>query len=244
MLSMKHPEVNAYAALPADEFASKIKLLKGPEVKIIVGPTKKAFNLHKRLLCASSPYFDRAFNGGFMEAGTQELHFQDTTIESFYLVVQFLYTGNIVLFSELNRWEDKMTCILQFFISCDRFQLSISMLALSQLKELLLNLHPDKLVLKRHIRDAMTLPVGRPARKLVVDACLRLYTLWMLTGCKLKGDQNQALSAYINEFRDFAADLLQAYAAAARARSAKRKGSGCDFYDPLSDELFQIPLYF
>lgn len=42
-------------------------------VILIVGPKKKAYTLHKELLCFYSDYFRAAFNGSFKEATERKI---------------------------------------------------------------------------------------------------------------------------------------------------------------------------
>src|SRR4051812_9985214 len=57
----------------------------------------KTFVMHKKLLCDSSDYFSKAFNGGFIEnKGTMELPTDDPDI--FYLFVNYIYQGRIESF--------------------------------------------------------------------------------------------------------------------------------------------------
>ncbi|KAM3089048.1 hypothetical protein ACMFMG_000667 [Clarireedia jacksonii] len=234
--SAKRRKTSVYATLPADEFVSKMELLKGPEVKIIVVPTKKAFSLHKRLLCISSSYFDRAFNGGFLESKTQEIHLEDMSIQSFELVVQFLYTGSITLFSSVNTWDGRVTHLLQFFGACDRFDIPTSKLIVDQLKDVLLSIPRNAYPSRSHIKEVADLPAGNEVRKLIVDACLKPYALWIRLGCKIATPRDREFNENIKEFPGFASDLLYAYATAARAGCTYRGGLG--LYDPLRNEAF------
>ncbi|PQE06586.1 BTB POZ-like protein [Rutstroemia sp. NJR-2017a BVV2] len=221
----------------------KLELLQGPEVKILVGPTKKLFTLPKRLLCTSSTYFDRAFNGHFLESQTQELHLPETPSEIFELVVQFLYTGTIIMFTSAQTWDVQTAYILDFFVTCDGLELAISMSALRELKQLLLGIPDGDYVRTTHIKAAVSLPAGHPARKLVVDACLKPYAMWMLMGCKDTGGRDAVFAEHVSEFGEFAGDLLRAYAVAARTGGLNRRVPGSGFYDPLRGEIFTITLY-
>lgn len=63
-------------------------------VTIHVGPKRKAFVVHKELICSRSDYFDKAFNGRFIEAdGVMYLPYDDPTI--FGYLVSYLY-GNVL----------------------------------------------------------------------------------------------------------------------------------------------------
>jgi len=56
----------------------------------------ETFRVHKNYMCHYSPYFDRAFNGSFAEAESQELTLDDTTPEVFGIFVNWLYTQTII----------------------------------------------------------------------------------------------------------------------------------------------------
>jgi len=50
------------------------------------------FVVHKELICHSSPFFDRAFNGSFLEGQTQEMKLEDVEASRFGIFVHWLYT--------------------------------------------------------------------------------------------------------------------------------------------------------
>lgn len=61
-------------------------------VTIEVGPEKKAFIIHKDLLCFYSDYFRAAFNGSFKEAIDGKLSLPNEKAELFDIVNYFVYT--------------------------------------------------------------------------------------------------------------------------------------------------------
>ncbi|CAD0092595.1 unnamed protein product, partial [Aureobasidium mustum] len=67
----------------------------GTLVIIEVGPQKKAYSIHKDLLCFYSDYFHRAFNGSFKEAVEGKLSLPDADADLFYIVNGFLYTRQL-----------------------------------------------------------------------------------------------------------------------------------------------------
>ncbi|KAE9381259.1 hypothetical protein N431DRAFT_3095 [Stipitochalara longipes BDJ] len=63
-------------------------------VTIHVGPKRKAFSVHKKLICDRSDYFSKAFNGSFKEAeGVMYLPDENTT--AFDSFVTYLYQDRI-----------------------------------------------------------------------------------------------------------------------------------------------------
>lgn len=66
-------------------------------VTIYVGPKRKSFSIHKKLLCSRSEYFDKAFNGGFKESdGTMYLPEDDP--EAFDALVVYIYQNRLLNF--------------------------------------------------------------------------------------------------------------------------------------------------
>lgn len=60
------------------------------------------FILPRRLLCDASPFFGRAFLGGFSEAKSQSMNLPDADSESFLTIVIELLTGNFRFRTEGN----------------------------------------------------------------------------------------------------------------------------------------------
>lgn len=54
------------------------------------------FMVHKTPLCSKSAYFEKAFNGHFIETATQTLVLEDVNIPSFQLFLNWIYAGVII----------------------------------------------------------------------------------------------------------------------------------------------------
>lgn len=65
-------------------------------VNIYIGDERKKFRLHRDLLCERSEFFKASFEGHFKEAETQELALPEDTMESFELLVGWLYGAPLV----------------------------------------------------------------------------------------------------------------------------------------------------
>lgn len=63
-------------------------------VTVEVGPEKTTFLLHKALLVKHA-YFEKNFNGPFIESQEQKLILADDNPEAFNLVAEYLYTNNV-----------------------------------------------------------------------------------------------------------------------------------------------------
>ncbi|KAG9243673.1 hypothetical protein BJ878DRAFT_509713 [Calycina marina] len=62
-------------------------------VTIIVKEQKHI--VHKELICFYSPFFDKAFNGAFIEGSTQEIKLEEVELELFGIFVNFIYTQSL-----------------------------------------------------------------------------------------------------------------------------------------------------
>ncbi|KAM0799296.1 hypothetical protein BDR22DRAFT_856065 [Usnea florida] len=64
-------------------------------VQIKVGPQKRLFNMHKRLLCNTSAFFEAALNGNFKESKTQTIEMAEDDADVFHCFQYWAYTGVI-----------------------------------------------------------------------------------------------------------------------------------------------------
>ncbi|KAF7949362.1 uncharacterized protein EAE97_002871 [Botrytis byssoidea] len=64
-------------------------------VKLIVGPRRKEFAVHKKLICDSCDYFRKAFCGPFKEAGEGIIYLIEDSADAMGLFVEWLYRGKI-----------------------------------------------------------------------------------------------------------------------------------------------------
>ncbi|KAL6716042.1 hypothetical protein ACLMJK_007004 [Lecanora helva] len=64
-----------------------------PTVKLLVGPDKAAFTVHRNQLCEASPFFKAAFMSEFKEGAEQEMELPEDDVTIVDLFVQWIYTG-------------------------------------------------------------------------------------------------------------------------------------------------------
>jgi hypothetical protein len=65
--------------------------------KVTIGVDGVQCSLSKKLVCNSSTFFDRAFNGNFKEGDEQKMELKDAKKKTFDLVLQWMLTGHVVL---------------------------------------------------------------------------------------------------------------------------------------------------
>ena len=81
-------------------------------VDIFVGAEQRKFHLHCDLLCERSDFFRAAFPGHFKEAEAEELTLLDESVESFELLVPWLYGASLKSIPS----EDEFTAYLDLVI--------------------------------------------------------------------------------------------------------------------------------
>ena len=112
-------------------FDRRLKLFQTPNVTILVGPDKAPFVVPKSLLCQNSKFFDRAFNGKFKEAAEGIIRLPEDTVLAFQMMLQWIYTGNIVVPTGWNPSETTAT-YLDFFKLADKIDLLGSLSSMFQ----------------------------------------------------------------------------------------------------------------
>ncbi|THZ18857.1 hypothetical protein D6C91_05343 [Aureobasidium pullulans] len=131
-------------------------------VTLVVGRSKKAYTLHKDLLCFYSDYFRAAFNGSFKEAAERKIELSDVEEEVFEFFQLWLYTRR------LNLFETTFSMLAKLWIFGDQHQMpllqncSVDTMLLKRIKQKAFS--PDAL----GVAYANTL-AGSPLRRAVID---------------------------------------------------------------------------
>ncbi|KAL1642370.1 hypothetical protein SLS58_005444 [Diplodia intermedia] len=82
--------VKKRSALTSTTFKSGI-------IEIVVGKKQQKYDIHKDLLCSSSPFFRKACNGNWKEARERRVELPEDTPECFDVYVQWLYSDQLFL---------------------------------------------------------------------------------------------------------------------------------------------------
>ncbi|KAH7364290.1 hypothetical protein BKA65DRAFT_134120 [Rhexocercosporidium sp. MPI-PUGE-AT-0058] len=109
-------------SLTAQEFCERLKLFESQRVAVLVSPKEVLFSIPKDLLCANSTFFDRAFNGKFKESVELTMHLPEDTVLAFQMLLQWVYTGNIIIDTNGGATE-KIGIYLDFFKLADKIDL-------------------------------------------------------------------------------------------------------------------------
>jgi hypothetical protein len=67
----------------------------GPMVVLIVGAEEVRMTCHKILLTYHSSFFDKAFNGSFVEGQNNEIKFPEDSAEDMHAFFSWLYSGRL-----------------------------------------------------------------------------------------------------------------------------------------------------
>ena len=82
------------------------------DVTIVVD--RRRFHAHKVVLCAASSYFSAMFTGGFHESSQSEVTIPDGSSEAFQKLLDFAYTGGLLLSATTITDVISMACYMQF----------------------------------------------------------------------------------------------------------------------------------
>jgi hypothetical protein len=64
-------------------------------VQVFVGSKRELFQVHKKLICSVSEFFDKAFKGGFAEASENQMELPEDNPDIFAMFVAWLYKGEL-----------------------------------------------------------------------------------------------------------------------------------------------------
>lgn len=99
-----------------------LRMMSGPKVDIYVGKSKKHYPIPKQLLEHYSPYFDKCFNGSFIEGQTQKLKLPEDSVEDFDVLLDYMVYGNVSeVLDVLKTGKDTVRRCMSFFEYADKY---------------------------------------------------------------------------------------------------------------------------
>lgn len=81
----------------------------GPQVDVYVGSAKKHYLLLKLLLCYYSRFFDKCFNGPFIEGQTQKLDLPDDRVGFFEIMLECTLHGKVQDLKSFHKFNQLVT---------------------------------------------------------------------------------------------------------------------------------------
>lgn len=101
------------------------------DIYVGTGAQKKQFHIHKALLCAKIPYFDKMFNSGFKEGMENSAQLPEDTPESFDVLQEWVYTGTLPKYCITRAQEKHIVANFDF----ERLYALLDKLCLENLKD-------------------------------------------------------------------------------------------------------------
>ncbi|KAJ5380878.1 uncharacterized protein N7496_003306 [Penicillium cataractarum] len=196
---------------PASEFAQHIShLYHGPFVTIKLKPSDAEYTVSKPLLCKKSSYFEKMFEGEFIEGQTQTVEMQEiegiVSEQSFVALLQWLYHRRVE-FGTDDEPDEEITAAIELARladMCNVKELETEMAEYIK-KVLIKNPEPDGWkdintyhLTEEHIRSAHYLPPGHSVRYIIATASVEGF---------LK-DDGYKFADMAQECPTFGADLL------------------------------------
>ncbi|TEY69491.1 hypothetical protein BOTCAL_0115g00110 [Botryotinia calthae] len=94
-------------------------------VDLFVGPNKELIRVHKGILCRKIPYFDKMFNGPWVESANNSATFPEDKFESFDILIGWVYSGRL-LFPLINeeKSEHFTSACRHLYVMCEKLRLA------------------------------------------------------------------------------------------------------------------------
>lgn len=195
----------------------------GPQVTVIV--EDRTYKLPKTLLCNKSTFFDKAFNGHFLEAEEQKVNLTSTTPQTFDCLVQWVYKDEI----NLEKPDDKIGVITQladFIRLADVIDLRESISPVISTIRIILTTD-RRLLQPNHVRIASDLPKDHELRKLFAQASVWYYAYTLRNGTVF------CLQKELLELDGFRDDLFQEFGELVKTAESQGVGKEVVFRHPL-----------
>jgi hypothetical protein len=109
-------------------------------VSIYVGPKRKKFTVHKKLICQASDFFSKGFTEGLQEAQENSMHLPEDDPNAFTLFIDWIYRSKI---PERKNWKDQAT-LYNLYVFAEKLCLSdLANATMDEIQKLLNFLNPD-----------------------------------------------------------------------------------------------------
>jgi hypothetical protein len=115
-------------------------IIEDETVSIYVGPKRKKFLVHKKLICEISDFFSKAFTGGFQEAQENSMHLPEDDPNAFALFIDWIYRSKV---PAMHNREDQVT-LYNLYIFAEKLCLDdLANATMDQIQKLLGILDPS-----------------------------------------------------------------------------------------------------
>ncbi len=204
-------------------------------ISVLVGPDKKAYTLHKDLLCAHSPFFQKCLESSFLEKKQDQVELPEDSPEVFEHFINWIYREDVIKPTD----QASLELAIQTYVFADKLCMTtfknrimtrirayhetagvhLDSLALWRSLDV-----PDKLPLERFLFDMAGYDMLRHRRKYFLRA----------TGSAKRGD----VDSIAEENGPLVADLLWTVLQAANQKIENPATlKGCQYHEHAEDEV-------
>lgn len=88
-------------------------------VQLFAGSDRKPFQVHKKLICSASKFFDKASNGRFVEASSNQMELPEDTADTVAMFVAWLYKGGLCINLDFCGAKAGTTDLINLYIFAD-----------------------------------------------------------------------------------------------------------------------------
>lgn len=89
-------------------------------IAVLVGPNKITYRLHKDLLCAQSPFFERCLKSNFLEKGKEEVELPEDLPEVFEQFIHWIYRDDVIKPKD----QDSLELVIHTYVFADKLCMS------------------------------------------------------------------------------------------------------------------------
>jgi hypothetical protein len=209
-------------------------------VTITVGSalTAATFKIHKKILCQKIPYFDKMFNGGWIETEKKSANMPDDDPKAFKLLLGWVYLGKIEVPTDANGPVDSY---IELFAMAEKF--TLSRLADEVIEYLNAMMKAENLLpgTTQMVKAYQRTPSGSRLRLLMAHCCVFITLSYTDDLCNNAWSKDKLQTAF-KENDDHWSDVLSLM----RSQSGKiqldpRKRPACDYHQHTSTRLAHMP---
>ncbi|KAL2072709.1 hypothetical protein VTL71DRAFT_12052 [Oculimacula yallundae] len=186
-------------------------------VTIHVGPKRKTFAVHKKLLCDCSDFFSKAFDGGFKEAKEGVMYLPEDSADAFDSLINYLYQDCLPAFPNQKHRDNAMDVsnfsadiLYSLFALAEKF--CINRLA-NRVMDRLQDLHDEYDVIPDLVESKKAYSITSPTSKLRSYSILTLLHNNLYVGAKEKDWFDvHSVRRLVTDCPEFAVDYLLLHA--------------------------------
>lgn len=184
-------------------------------VNLLVGPKRKEFTIHKKLLMERSDYFAKAFGSGFKEAKDNSMHLPEDDSDAVDMLVNYVYRNQLPPFSpgesdtDLEESEGYVDKLYQLVFLAEKLCMNeLANMAMDQIQDI--QYKTEKTTHNTKFEDIYSRTCTSSKLRLYVTAMVVYNT--RTASATLSEKEKEEMEAYaevVKQIPDFASDLVK-----------------------------------